>query len=252
MPRIAYKEHNFRAASLALIEQAQTVLDEYAEQGYTLTLRQLYYQMVARLYLENTTRAYKRLGQLLVDARLAGVVDWNAIIDRTRALEGNPHWESPTEVLDEAFDAYQIDKWANQDYRVEVWIEKDALVGVIEQTCQDLDIDYFSCRGYPSISEVWKAARRLRRYTIHGQTPVVLHFSDHDPSGIDMTRDLDERLALFAGFPIEVHRMALLRRQVDHFGLPPNPAKLSDSRAGDYVHRHMADPPGSSTPWSRQ
>ena len=238
MPLIAYKEHRFQAASLELIDKAQAILWEYYEQGYTLTLRQLYYQMVARTYLPNTMRAYKRFGKLLVDARMAGMIDWHALEDRTRALEGNSHWPSPTAILKAAQRAYQIDKWANQGFRIEVWIEKDALLGVIEGTCREHDVDYFSCRGYSSVSEVWKAAQRLKGYIIARQEPVILHLSDHDPSGLDIDRDLANRLETFLEWPIRVKRIALLRSQVDTYHLPPNPAKLTDSRIEGYIAEH--------------
>jgi len=120
---------------------------------------------------------------------------------------------------------------------VEVWIEKDALVGVFERVSQELDIGLFSCRGYTSQSEMWVAAQRLRRYEQAGQEVVILHFGDHDPSGLDMTRDITDRLALF-GANLDVRRLALTMDQVREYNPPPNPAKETDSRFTAYIQEY--------------
>jgi len=233
--KIAYIDHSFHDSTLETINQAKEIIHEYRLQGFSLTLRQLYYQMVARDLITNNVRSYKRLGNTIANARLAGLVDWYSIEDRTRELKGNSHWNTPGQIVQSAVASYRIDKWENQPHRVEVWIEKDALVGVIRGICSDLDIDYFSCRGYTSASEMWRAGRRLARYMEKGQDPVILHFGDHDPSGIDMTRDIGDRLEMFAEWPVEVERVALNLDQIDEYAPPPNPAKLSDSRAKSYI-----------------
>jgi hypothetical protein len=157
--------------------------------------------------------------------------------DRTRNLRGLAHWETPSSVIDSAAYGYRTDRWASQPNYVEVWIEKDALVGVISGACNRLDVPYFSCRGYTSQSELWGAARRLIRQSKQGHDPIVIHLGDHDPSGIDMTRDIGDRLALF-GASATVRRIALNMDQVDHYQPPPNPAKLTDARAEGYISRY--------------
>lgn len=126
--------------------------------------------------------------------------------------------------------------WANQKYRIEVWIEKEALEGVFQPACAELDVPFLCCRGYTSQSEMWRAGMRLRRHAIKGkQRPIVLHFGDHDPSGIDMTRDIVDRLAMFIGSPIKLERVALNMDQIEQYDPPPNPAKTTDSRANEYI-----------------
>lgn len=250
MPKICYIAKTFNPVHMQVINEANRLIGIYTAGGLTLSLRQLYYRFIAADTLpeswrdkhtgsKNNERSYGKLGDIITQARLAGLIDWNAIEDRGRWLRGNVHTETAEEAIDEAIaDAFLMDAWSNQGYRPEVWIEKDALVGVLESCCPDLDVNYFSCRGYTSITEVWKAARRLMYYKQQGQTPVIIHLGDHDPSGIDMSRDIVDRLELFTGWPIEFHRIALNQDQIDDFQPPPNPAKATDSRFASYVEIH--------------
>ena len=122
---------NFHDATLTLIQRANEIIAEYEAQGFALTLRQLYYQFVARRLLENRQSEYKRLGSIINDARLAGLIDWDSIEDRTRELRSHAHWDDPSEIVAACASQYREDLWASQEHRPEVWIEKDALVGII-------------------------------------------------------------------------------------------------------------------------
>jgi hypothetical protein len=235
-----FVEKNFKDASLDIIHDANLIIEEYRAQGFVLTLRQLYYQFVARALLPNTQKSYKRLGSIINDARLAGLVDWYSIEDRTRNIKANYHYENPRQAIQDALDTYEIDMWENQPERVEVWIEKEALAGVIAGVCNEMDVPYFACRGYVSQSEQWRAYVRARHHELDGgQTTVILHFGDHDPSGIDMTRDNQDRLDLFMGWQaVKVERLALNLDQIEEFNPPPNPAKMTDSRFASYAERY--------------
>ncbi len=239
--REAFKTWNPKAATLEVVAQANAIIADYAAQGFSLTLRQLYYQFVARDLIPNTERSYKRLGGIINDARLAGMIDWDAIEDRTRNLARNAHWDTPADVIESARYGYRIDMWENQPNRVEVWIEKEALAGVISQVCRDLDVPYFSCRGYVSQSEQWRAGKRHERNDRSGQDTIVLHLGDHDPSGIDMTRDNAERLGMFGYGATHVERIALNMDQIDQYGPPPNPAKMTDSRFDTYRREYGSE-----------
>lgn len=259
MPRICYKNKNFAGKSLDVIYRAQEILDDYEAQGFDLTLRQLYYQFVSRDWIPNSQRSYDRLGSIINDARMAGLIDWDQIIDRTRNVVEWQTRQSPAEAARAAAEAYRRDRWEDQPNYVEVWIEKDALVGVIRPTCMKLMVPYFSCRGYTSQSEMWGAAQRLYAAASTRETVTIIHLGDHDPSGIDMTRDIRARLALFMASDrfiegngdttsteaiewmkdtLTVNRIALTMDQVREFRPPPNPAKMSDSRAEDYIARY--------------
>ena len=250
MPRRTYIPKDFKPAQIDVIQKVNQIISTYSAQGYSLTLRQVYYQFVARDWLQNTFRNYKNLGNLITDARRAGYIDWNAITDRTRNVKGG-YWglDDPAQVINEY--AYGVSMWEGQRNRVEVWVEKDALVDVIGRAANAFRVPYFSCRGYTSDSEVWAAAQRLGGYLDDteeyddGQV-VILHLGDHDPSGIDMTRDITDRMELFIGQDrgysalnrLEVRRIALNMDQVETYDPPPNPAKITDSRAKGYMEIH--------------
>ncbi len=235
MPKISYIDKSFRRDKLQLIDKINEVIRKYIAQGYSLTLRQVYYQLVARAIIENNEKSYKNVGNLISDARLAGLIDWNSIEDRTRNMRGNSHWSSPGSIINSAAYSYHLDHWEGQEHYVEVWVEKDALIGIVGQICGQLDVNFFSCRGYVSQSEMWGAAQRLKSRQDQGQNVVLLHLGDHDPSGKDMSRDIQDRLRIFEAYNVEFHRLALNMNQIEQYNPPPNPAKLTDSRATQYI-----------------
>jgi hypothetical protein len=230
-----FKIIRFRQATLAQVDEANEIIGEYRTLGFILTLRQLFYQFVSRAALANTLAEYKRLGRTVTDARRAGRIDWGAIEDRTRNVRRLPTWDDPSEIINACASQYRESLWSRQPYRPEVWIEKDALIGVIEGVSNEFRAPYFSCRGNVSESEMYAAGKRFADHLEQGQVPVVLHLSDHDPNGLDMTRDIRERLALFARQEIEVRRLALNLDQTA--ALPPNFAKEKDSRYAAYVRQ---------------
>lgn len=233
MPKVAYIERNFSAKSLALIAKCNEIIEDYQRQGFALTLRQLYYQGVTRNLYPNTLQSYKNLGSLINDARLAGLVDWEAIEDRGRNVRSLAHWNSPADIIRSARYSFRLDKWEGQVYRPEIWVEKESLIDVVAVAANRWDVPYFACKGYNSQSEQWRAGRRFQLWANRGYIPIVLHLGDHDSSGLDMTRDNRERLALFTG-GVTVERLALNYDQVEQYNPPPNPAKETDSRFAGY------------------
>jgi hypothetical protein len=237
MPLICYVPKSFRPDTQTRINQANEIIVEYQAQGFKLTLRQLYYQFVSRDLIPNTVQSYKSLGDVVNDGRLAGLIDWDAIEDRTRNLRSSPHWSSPRSIVRACADQFAVDLWDTQENYVECWIEKDALVGVIEGVCTELDVPYFACRGYTSQSEMWGAAQRLIEREKAGKNTTIIHLGDHDPSGIDMTRDIQDRLELFGSTAV-IHRIALVYDQIEQYNPPPNPAKTTDARYQSYADKY--------------
>jgi len=246
----AFIAHRFSDQSQALIVQVETILDEYRAQGYTLTLRQLYYQLVARDLLpdgwedkatgsKNNIRSYKRMGDLVSNARLAGLLDWEMIEDRGRELVIPNFWRGPGQIVRAAAQQFRIDMWENQTNHVEVMVEKDALSGVLGPVCNRLGIGFTANKGYSSSSAMYEAGQRMAMQVGNGKDIHLFYFGDHDPSGIDMTDDITKRLDLFMlNEPINVKRLALNMDQVEKWNPPENPAKETDSRFNAYVVKY--------------
>lgn len=253
MPLIKYDSSiRLKGVRREVLDHCASIIAEYDQMGYSLTLRQLYYQLVARDLLPaqwadpatgstNNVRSYKKVGDIVGDGRMAGIIDWNAIEDPLRTTKGNNHWNSPDEIIDAVAKQYMIDKWADQEYRVEVWVEKNALEDVVSRAARACDVSYLACRGYTSLSSMWKSAMSLAAYAKKGQTPVILHLGDHDPSGIDMSRDIEDRTRMFmgeTGSSLIFKRIALNMDQIEKYDPPPNPAKETDSRCKGYKAEH--------------
>jgi hypothetical protein len=239
MTRICYVPRKFRSDQQLIIDQANEIIAEFQNDGHELTLRQLYYQFVAKAFIENNEKSYKRIGDIINNGRLAGQIDWEAIIDRTRNLDGRAHWRSPGDMIESAAYGYAIDLCADQPYYTELWVEKDAAAGVADRIARELDINWFSCRGYTSSSEMWEAGKRLAKESMRNRIPVIIHVGDHDPSGKDMTNDIGNRLRMFMGGrhgeKLIVNRIALNWDQIQEYQPPPNFAKVSDPRAAAYI-----------------
>jgi hypothetical protein len=171
------------------------------------------------------------------DARDGRLIDWDAMEDRVREVRTHSAWDDPADIVQSAAASYREELWREQLYRPEVWIEKAALLGVVEGVCDELRVPYFATIGNSSQTLLYDAGKRFAGYLDQGLIPVVLHLADHDPNGIDMTRDVRERLAFYAREEIEVRRIALNMPQVRQYEPPPNFAKESDSRYAAYVER---------------
>ena len=225
-----------------LLHQSIQVLDEYEALGYSITLRQLYYQLVSRDVMPNAQSYYKRLGDVITKAREAGLIDWNAIVDRGRTPIMPPHWSSAASLMQAAASQFRLDRWADQPRYVELWCEKDALSSILEPIARQYHVHMLANRGYSSATAMWQAAQRIQDAYDHGQEPVILYLGDHDPSGIDMTRDVVERLDLLSfQTPVDIIRIALNFDQVLTHNPPPNPTKQTDSRAAGYLANYGPD-----------
>jgi hypothetical protein len=223
-----------------VVRQANKIIEELREKGYSpLTLRQIHYQFVSRDLYENTQANYKRLGNILDAARKAGLVDWDAIADRTRYLDRIAVWTSPEDGVKGLHEQFKLDPWEEQPTlrHIEVWVEKDAAIGIVEPTCNALRIPFFSCRGYTSSSGLYEAGKRLASYQEAGYETLVLYLGDHDPSGVQMTDVSNDRVQMYSRRDIEFRRIALTLDQVAEFNPPPNFVKETDSRTKWYTDK---------------
>jgi hypothetical protein len=272
MPKETFRTQNFRGDSYDKISKMISIVDEYQSQGLRLTARQLYYQFVARDFILNTPAAYKKLTSLLSDARYAGLVDWDAIEDRGRVPERHAQWSSLGSLVDSALHSYRLPRWKTQPKYVELWVEKQALAGVLSPIADQFHVTLMVNKGYSSSSAMYEAANRIKDATISdreaydrlipdilardlpagspelkaaykeggaklaslSKPTYILYLGDHDPSGEDMVRDVDARLSEFGCLRLEVIKIALTMDQVKKYDPPPNPAKVTDPRAKAY------------------
>jgi len=234
-----YVDMNLKGETLDLINVINEIGARYRRQHLTMTVRQVYYQLVAKNVIANTLKSYKRLVKIITDGRISGYIDWDMIEDRARNVVGRTRWESGKSVMDAAADNYHRDMWEGQEERPFVLIEKEALAGVLTPLCMKYDVPLLACKGYPSASVLRDMARdQIMPNLAEGQRCVILHLGDHDPSGIDMTRDIRERLTMFIEFEdADVNRLALNMPQIEALKPPPNPAKQTDARYMGYVAR---------------
>lgn len=236
----------FNGKSSGLLSHIERILNDYARDGYDLTVRQIHYALVSKNIIKNTVKQYKSLVALVNDARMAGVLDWRTVVDRGRNAYRPENWTSVGAMARDMAASFKIDKWADQPVYLEVMVEKQALEGVLLPACSRLDVTFTANKGYSSASAFYRAGKRFARRASEGKRLVVLYLGDHDPSGMDMTRDIMERVPLLGGSPcqsgfpamplnMEIQRLALNINQVREFKLPPNPAKQTDSRCAGYV-----------------
>lgn len=234
-----FKTINFRSDSLTLIEHCNSIVDSYLGQGLRLTLRQLYYQLVTKNIIKNEERSYKNLSNLVSDARLAGMIDWDAIEDRIRVPVTPSQFKNLRELVDAALYSYRLDRWRGQDYYVELWVEKDALAGVLRPMASKYHVTMMVNRGYSSQSAMYESFNRFLNARDSGKNCVLLYLGDFDPSGEDMVRDIYDRLQMF-GVGVDVKKIALTLDQIRKYNPPPNPAKHSDPRSKDFIAKYGA------------
>lgn len=238
MPKHQYIKYRINKKTMKILDQANAIIEEYAAMGLVMSLRQVYYQFIARGLAPNQKSFYKNLSYLLTRARMTGIVDWLAIEDMTRFLRERPHFDNPLDAMEWLTEYYGQDLWTDQKKRFEVWLEKDSLMGTVAKVCRDLDVGYFACRGYSSASELWKASRRLLSYPQEPQDVTVIHMGDFDPTGLDATRDIKDKLDIFTYGGVNVIRIALTKAQIRKYKPPPFDAKVRDSRYDAYVQEH--------------
>ena len=207
------------------------IIEEYRAEGYKLTLRQLYYQLVTKNIIPNKDAEYKKLGNLLVKGRMAGVVDWEAIEDRIR-VPFIPYWvDDVADAINDTINQYRLNRQKGQDTYIELWVEKDALSGVLRRITSKYHINLMVNRGYSSASAMYDAYKRFLQH----ENIVILYLGDHDPSGLDMVRDIRDRLETFGLQNFEVKHIGLTQEQIKKYNPPPNPAKITDTRAKWYI-----------------
>lgn len=219
------------------LDEINSIIDEYASDGYVLTLRQLYYQLVSRDIIPNKTSEYSKLSTILVKGRMAGVVDWDAIEDRIRVPYLPYSCDDVPDAMNDLINQYRLNRQEGQETYIELWVEKDALSGVLKRVTREYHIRLMVNRGYSSCTAIHDAYERFDSVGYPCSRKVILYLGDHDPSGLDMIRDIQERLDEF-GADVEVIPIGLTMKQIEKYNPPPNPAKITDPRAKSYIQEY--------------
>ena len=224
-------------------EIVEAALEVFKQYDSALTLRQLYYRLVSRQMISNTINSYKRLSRIMVKAREQLDVPVNCLEDRSRRIlgRGDTGYASAEEFLrkriaglKESYKDFTMPMWNEQPNFVLVSLEKDALSRLVGDIANQYSIRTFPTRGYPSFTYVNRMATYIRN-RLKGKPTVVLYFGDFDPSGIDIERDLAERLGKYNAGDFTVRRIALTKDQIQQYNLPPMPVKRSDARSDSFL-----------------
>ena len=224
--------------TMELIDKINEILETY---GIAMTVRQLYYQCVSADILPNTTSSYRKVVRVVKDGRMLGLIDWDYIEDRLRRPRIPPSWNSIREIIESAKAQFKLDRWAGQDIYCEVWLEKDALSGIVSSATNRWRVPLQVNRGYSSITAMRDAANRfIEAREDNLMDPIIGYLGDHDPSGEDMVRDVRDRLSTF-GADVEVVKLAILNEDISLYNLPPQPVKSTDSRADAFRMAHGGD-----------
>ena len=225
-----------------LTDQITTIVDYYRSISIRLTNRQLYYQLVGKDLIPNAHEVYKRICTFLTDLRYAGIIDWSAIEDKSRVPIKHAEWENVSDLIESAVGAYRLPRWQDQDYYVEMYCEKEAGVNVLETISNKYHIYFGFNKGYSSASAMYDLAQRVSIQINGGKRVIILYFGDHDPSGLDMIRDIRDRIKEFVTqgkWPVdpdfEIIPVSLTMEQIEEYNPPANPAKITDPRAKWYI-----------------
>jgi len=180
-----------------LLYHIKEVCEEYHGLGYTLTLRQMYYQLVSKDLIPNHDKVYKKLGKLKDDLLYGGYVDWDIFVDRGRVPYIAYTEHNIKGALQRTVNSYNLNKQLNQETHLEVWTEKDAISGIIKRAVNPYTVRVVVNKGYTSSTAIYDSYQRFLDIIQKGQKVVILYFGDHDPSGLDMIRDIRDRVMNF-------------------------------------------------------
>lgn len=192
---ISLKEKGYWSESKEnILWQIQEVCEDYLDMGYNLTLRQMYYQLVSKDAIPNHDKVYKKLGKLKDELLYAGITDWRVFVDRGRVPHIGYFEDDIPSALQRTINCYSIDKQLGQPYHIEVWTEKDAISGILRRAIDPYTVRLVVNKGYTSSTAIYDSYRRFVRKIEAGQKVRILYFGDHDPSGLDMIRDIRNRI----------------------------------------------------------
>lgn len=245
--RIQYRKIRLNKLNKIRLDLINSIIVEYLSQGYKLTLRQLYYQLVSRDVIPNNVKEYAKLSNLIKEGRMGGIVDWEAIEDRLRVPDIPSCWNDIPEIIQSAEQSFRLDRQLGQKNYIEVLVEKDALSGVLKRVTRPYGIPITINRGYSSVTAMHDIFQRIKDAYDEKENfnqAVILYVGDFDPSGLDMIRDVEDRITDFlvgyglGNIILTIQPVALTSEQINKYNPPPNPAKRQDPRAKKFIAQY--------------
>lgn len=183
MARVRYIKKEFRDEKAALVPHIQRVFDEYAAQGYLLNARGIAYRLEGQGIIRKTEDSFQQVETVVKEGRLMGLFDWDGLpVDSARALREYAMWKDPAHRLRSAANNHLTDKWNRQQNRVEVWTEKEGLLGIIQGACENEDVPYRALTGYDAIAALRQGAHRSLNRNWLGR--VLLRYQDTYGNGM--------------------------------------------------------------------
>ena len=222
-----------RRSKEELIELRQTLYD-IAEQLRPMTIRSLFYRAVSAGAVEKTEREYKRIVRITGQMRKERVMPFDWLVDAGRFARRANCWSHPKNILTATMRQYRRNYWQDQPLQMEIWTEKDAVVGVIESVTNEHQVALYSCRGYPSLSMIHDAVTSWQA----NKDIIIRYFGDRDPSGADIPRYIQEAIADINdpdyNIGVDFQVAAVSEDQIDEYNLPTRPTKGTDSRSARF------------------
>jgi hypothetical protein len=216
------------------IEAIRCAIEDLLEHEWPMTVRQVFYRLVSLGVIAKTETEYKStVCRLLAEMRREGRIAYSAIADNTRWMRKPRTYANLAAALDQMQAYYRRSVWGNQSDYVEIWLEKDALAGVLYEVTERWDVPLMVTRGFPSLSFLHTAAEQIHA---HGKYARLYYFGDHDPSGVLIEPKIEETLATMlcemgSDVVVYVERVAVLPEQIEAWNLPTRPTKRKGTHA---------------------
>ena len=227
--KITYTTKRFQQKTLKRIEAINSILNEYADQGYQMTIRQLYYQMVSREIIPFDNREYDKLITLVAKGRDAGLIDWTHIVDRSRDAYQVPIFNSVSEALQQAADDYHINIWDGMPIKPVIWFEKAGLSQIIGQVAAKYNLEYMSTRGENSLTWLHEVTQQ--------QDVVILYLGDHDAHGVQISDGMVAKVKMYSDGAVDFKRIGISLKQGEEIQAPKIPLKDVSNLSFDYRKR---------------
>ena len=232
------KDLKFRSRGPFIDAIADLIKALVIEVNGPVSVRQVYYRAINAELIQSGDKGYRAVQGAIRDGRLIGSIAWNVIEDRNRQPL-KPYYEKSIEsALSHLAANYRLDRWQGQKFRIEVWLEQAALRDVVWPICHELGCVLVVCGGFTSHDSLFRGSERQRGYRGLGQTGIILHLSDLDPSGMQMPETIQDVLSALVDQPVHVQRLGLTATQAARYHLHGRPLKDGDTRAERYRKEH--------------